>query len=213
MVYLIAFLILVCVMAATWFTGFWGATLTFVNIVFSAMIASNFFEPVADAINNSLPRATYLLDFLSLWGLFFISFGIFRAFTAGMSRFQVKFVFWMETMGQSIMAVSCALVFLSFTMFTLHTAPLGPAPFNSFQQDPDSINLVYGPDRLWLGFLQSRSRGGFAEFRNHPIAYQGEDHPEDEGKNIRPFDSTADFIFKYRARRQSLSQQKSLIVN
>ena len=60
--------------------GLWGAALMFFNVVFSGMIAFNFYEPVADLIDSTgIPWG--FSDTLSMLGLFCISLGMLRMTT------------------------------------------------------------------------------------------------------------------------------------
>lgn len=211
MIYLLSILIFLAIVAATWFMGLWSNLLTLINFILAAMIATNIYEPICDAMERSGSEGmTYLLDFLILWGVFFISFGLFRLATDLLSSYRVKFNLVVELVGRSVLSIWIAIAFLSFALFTLHTAPLPEVPFGSFQRGPESKGL----DRLWLGFAQSRSRGAFAEFRNGWFLpeYQEDEHPKDVGKNRRVFDSKSDFIFKYHDRRRKFMEQEGFTV-
>ena len=211
MIYLLSILIFLAIVAATWFMGLWSNLLTLINLILAAMIATNIYEPICDAIERSGGEGmTYLLDFLILWGVFVVVFVLLRLGTDLLSKFQVKFNFVVELIGRSVLSIWIAITFLSFALFTLHTAPLPVTPFGGFQASPESKGL----DRLWLGFAQSRSRGAFAEFRNGWFLpeYKEEEHPKDAGKNRRVFDSKSDFIFKYHDRRRLFKEQEGFTV-
>jgi len=211
MIYLVSILILLAIVAATWFMGLWSNLLTLINLILAAMIATNVYEPLCDAIERGGNTGmTYLLDFLILWGVFVFTFGLFRLGTDLLSGYRVKFNIVVELVGRSVLSIWIAITFLSFALFTLHTAPLPEAPFGGFQATPESKGL----DRLWLGFAQSRSRGAFAEFRNGWFLpeYNEDEHPKDVGKNRRVFDSTSDFILKYHDRRRRFMEQEGFTV-
>ena len=61
--------------------GLWSNSLSLVNAVFAAMIATNYFEPLADFMDGQAPSYTYFSDFLSLWLLFAFGFTLIREFT------------------------------------------------------------------------------------------------------------------------------------
>ena len=211
MIYLLTILIFLVIVAATWFMGLWSNLLTLINLILAAMIATNIYEPICKMIERGGGQSmTYLLDFLILWGVFFVTFGIFRLATDLLSRFRVKFNIVVELVGRSIFSIWIAIAFLSFALFALHTVPLPETPFGSFQPRPASKGL----DRFWLGFAQSRSRGAFAEFRNGWFLpeYKAPEHSSDVGRNRRVFDSTSDFIFKYRDRRRRFMEQEGFTV-
>ena len=50
--------------------GLWSNTVTLVNVIFAAVIATNYFEPAADAFTKQSVKYTYFAEFLSLWGIF-----------------------------------------------------------------------------------------------------------------------------------------------
>ena len=103
---------------------------------------------------------TYLLDFLILWVLFAVAFGILRAITDSVSQTKVKFVMPVEMVGRSLLAVWCAWLFVCFAAFSLHTAPLNSvSPLGAWSTPQAPTFLVTSPDRLWLGFMHSRSQG------------------------------------------------------
>lgn len=199
--------------AGCWFAGLWNNLITLVSVIFAGMIASSFFEPLADLLEGSLGAYTYLLDFIAVWLLFFVSFGILRLITELLSAYRVKFNEVVELVGRSLLSVWIAWVFVCFAMFTLHLAPIEPAGFGGgFQATPTQNNFMgIGPDRMWLAFIQSRSRGPFAEYQDAGMLpdYNEPLHPDDQDLNARVFDSNADFILKYRSRRQKFSEKST----
>ncbi|MGI9519320.1 MAG: CvpA family protein [Pirellulaceae bacterium] len=206
-------LTLIAIPAAMWFLGLWNNVITFVNVVLAAIIATNFFEPMADRLDGGASSYTYLLDFVCLWLLFFFSFVVLRTLTDFLSKYRLQFNVWLDMAGRTVFSFATAWVFICFMVFTLHTAPL---PVDSFQEFPDSTNFAGSPDRLWLGFMQSRSRGGMAAALNSPLMPEyntGELHSDDQDLECRVFDSRSDYIYKYHERRARLSEQESLRVN
>ena len=106
MLFLLLFLVFAGVAAAIWVQGFWSAAVTFVNLLLAMLIASNLFEPVATMVENfGAASWTYLLDFILLWVLFFVAFGILRGITDLLSGTQVKFDLPVEMVGRSLLAV------------------------------------------------------------------------------------------------------------
>ncbi|MGI9518169.1 MAG: CvpA family protein [Pirellulaceae bacterium] len=200
----------VLILVGTWFLGFWNNVITFVNTVLAAIFASNYFEPLADAIDGGQSSYTYLLDFVSLWLLFFATFAILRTATDMLSKHRVHFDKWLELTGRTVFTLATAWVFVCFMQFSFHTAPFPPGEGN-FQARPNSVNFAGAPDRLWLGFLQSRSTGALAS--TLPADYDTSQlHPSDRDSGVMVFDSKGDFIYKYHHRRLKLSQQEALRV-
>src|SRR5215471_2688028 len=100
MMFLFLLLIFAAATAGIWFQGLWGATVTLVNLLLAMMIATCFFEPICTMLEGvGLASFTFLLDFLVLWLLFAIAFGILRAVTDALSRLRVAFDMPVEMAG------------------------------------------------------------------------------------------------------------------
>jgi hypothetical protein len=178
----------ICV-AMLWTEGMWSNALTFVNVVFACMVSMNLYEPLANYFEKQAGSYTHVWDFLSLWAVFWLSFTIFRAVTDAVSTHQVRFRAPIEFGGRVFFAAATAWVFISFTCVSLHMAPLAQTAFRgSFAKQPLS-NHFFGlaPDRLWLGFVHSRTK------QDGPLAG-------------RPFDEKGEFILKYGSRRKELEE-------
>jgi hypothetical protein len=189
MIFLFLLLVLAAVAAGVWFQGLWSGVITMVNLLLAMVIASSFYEPVATKLEGIGPLATYtyLLDFLVLWLLFAIVYGILRAITDALSKSPVAFPMPVEMAGRSLLALWCGWLMVCFAAFSLHMAPLNsPAPLGAFATPAARTFGPVSPDRLWLGFLYSRSRGALAG---------------------APFDPNADFLLRYRDRRVKYSAE------
>ncbi len=205
MLSLVLLFIFLIVAAAAWFQGLWNSTLMLINLFLAAMLALNFFEPLADMIDAQDRSYTYLVDFLVLWGLFVVAFGLLRLMSDILSRNRVTFDFWTETVGRSLLAIWIAWLFVGFVCVSLHTAPLGAHPLG-FQKTPTSGNFFgMAPDRQWLAFMQSRSRGGFSRGESEQANLSP--LPEDENLKVRIFDPESRFILKYYQRRVNFADE------
>ena len=70
--------------------GLWGAALMFFNVLFSGMIAFNFYEPLAKLIDSTgIPWG--FSDTLCLLGLFCVSVGLLRMTTETIAPAMVRF--------------------------------------------------------------------------------------------------------------------------
>jgi hypothetical protein len=205
MLTLVLIVIFVIVAASLWFQGLWTNVLTLINMFFAMMLAFNYFEPLADMLDEAERSYTYLWDFLALWGLFALSFGLLRLFTDVLSRHRVVFDFWVEMVGRSVLALWIAWLFVGFTCATLHTAPLGRHPLG-FQQSPTSGNFLgMSPGKHWLAFMQSRSRGALSRGESNPGRLSPVD--QDRNLNVRVFDPESKFILKYYQRRANFESE------
>ncbi len=66
--------------------GFWSNTLTLINVVTAALIATSYWEPLATWLDEQIPSFTYLLDFISIWAIFVLAFVILRATPGQVSK-------------------------------------------------------------------------------------------------------------------------------
>lgn len=194
-----AIIILAVCLAMTWTEGLWTNTLSCINVFFAAMIATNYYELAANLMDETWGSLTYWWDFLSLWALFCFSFLVLRTFTDTFSKTRIRFKLPIDKIGGAIAGLCTGCAVVMFFAFTIHTAPLVRSPFGgAFQKEPTSTNLIVGPDRLWMGFMQSRSKGAMAT------------STEEADKKI--FDENSEFILKYGQRRQLFSEQPRMKV-
>lgn len=200
----------VVVAASLWFSGFWGALIATINIVLAASFASAFFEPVADQVeyaNKATQTYSYMIDIVVLWGLFFVAALFIRALTDSFSAVRLKFDPITEIVGRTIMSLVAAWIFICFAHFTLITAPL--------PETASRDGSMLSPDRVWLGYLQSRSRGALSEFQDPGYLQEYERlpgiaaHPDDADLNARVFDPRGLFSQKYAERRSRFSNEKT----
>lgn len=191
---LLLLLIFGIVAAALWFQGLWSNAVTLINLFLAMMIATNFWEPLTTMLEGAgLGSYTYLLDFLVLWILFAVAFGILRAVTDAISQTQVKFDLPVEMAGRSLLAAWCAWLVVCFAAFSLHMAPLNSeTPLGAWTSPTSPTFIFTSPDRLWLGYMHSRSKGAFS--------------------GAQVFDPNAEFPLKYRDRRIKYAQASDLRV-
>ena len=190
MLFLFLLLVLGATAAGVWFQGLWSGAITVVNILLAMIVATSFYEPICTAIEKIGAAATYtyLLDFIVLWVLFAFAFGILRAISDRLSRNDIKFDLPVEMAGRSVLAVFCGWLMVVFVAFSLQMAPLNSvAPLGAFASPNAKSFLGFAPDRMWLGFMYSRSR---------PAALGG-----------KQFDPNADFALRYHDRREKYSKE------
>ena len=181
-------IIIICI-AMMLAEGLWSNTLSLINTIFGAIIATNYYENLADFFEGYFPTLTYWWDFLALWALFALSVGLIRELTDRLSRTRVRFKKPIEQSGRVAAAALTGWVVVCFFLFSLHTAPLSRNSFGgAFQETPTASNFFLSPDRLWLGFMQSRSEGALAT----------------SPPNV--FDPKSEFILKYGERRERYSK-------
>lgn len=208
MMTLVLLLVFLATAGLIWFHGLWGAAVTLINLVMAMLVATNLFEPISQTLDDSADASfTFLYDFVVLWFLFFFTFGILRLITDMISRTRVKFDLPVEMAGRSILAIWCGWLMVCFTAFTLMTAPLNSESPLGAWATPDAGSMPLSPERLWLGFAHSRSRGALSRGN-----FSGTSHPDDESLDVEVFDPFGQFPIKYHQRRVDYEAEEQMRV-
>jgi len=208
---IIAFVIFLflLVVGSTWWFGLWSNFITLINFLIASLVASSFYEPFATTLAGAMSDYSALCDFIALWTLFVGVFILCRTITDSLSSTRLKFDLVTEMIGRSIFSIWIACVFVAFTLFSFHMAPLHP---DAFQKDVESSTLGIGPDRMWLAFIQSRSRGALSASTKGNFmlkSHRKSTHPDDAGLDARVFDPQAKFIDTWHGKRSRLSKKDS----
>ncbi len=186
--------------------GLWSNAIMFFNVMTAAMLATNYYETLANFIERKdWGRSyTFLLDFLSLWAIFSVVLVVLRLATDKISRVKVRFKMPVEWSGGIFFALWVAWLMVCFTAFSFHTAPLARNfLFGSFQPEPTSNTFFgLGPDRQWLAWMHTMSDYG-------SLGRRSDNDPPGE----YVFDPNADFIVRYGARRKRYEDLPDLRVN
>ncbi|MEL7498698.1 MAG: hypothetical protein AAFN77_13910 [Planctomycetota bacterium] len=209
---LIACLIFIVVAGATWWFGLWSNLITLINLFLASLIASSIYQPVANLIFSKQKSFVYLVDFIAVWLSFVIAFIVLRGLTDLLSSYRLKFDPIVEMSGRTIFSLWVAGVFTCFAMFTLQMAPLSP----DFYGDRSNGHTGTIPDRAWLAFVQSRSRGALSAGQDENFlfsAYELKEHEDDKDLNARVFDPFAGFLIQQHMMRISISLNRSLRVS
>ena len=209
MITLLIILMFLGVIASTWWMGIWNNCLTLVNTILAGLIASSFYEGLAEKLASMMGYKD-VIGFLAVWLLFVVSFILLRTLTDITSSRKLNFDPMVEIIGQTVLSIWIACVFLAFSLFTLHLSPLTPT---DFQANATDASLSIGPDRMWLAFVQSRSRGALSIGKDANFlanAYTLKDHPDDVDLQARVFDPRGTFIPENVNRRAILAKKKSL---
>ena len=79
MIFLILLLVLAACEGFLYNEGIWGNLIRLVNVLTAALLATNFWEPLARVLEENVSKPlTYFWDFIALWGLFCVFLIIFR---------------------------------------------------------------------------------------------------------------------------------------
>jgi hypothetical protein len=201
---LMVVIMFVC-MAMLFNEGMWSNAVRLINVVTAALLATNFFEPLAQWFDSQMPAGTFAWDFICIWGLFAVFSGIFYLLTSFLSQVKVRFFKIADQIGSAVLALWISWVMVCFTMMTLHTAPL-PRNFLFGGFKAENRMMMFAPDRQWLAFTQKMSNGAFA------VSASSEERQQEKYM----FDPNADFMPKYATRRsileESMKKNHSIIV-
>ena len=144
----------------------WGAALMFFNVLFSGMIAFNFYEPVANLIDSTgIPWG--FSDTLSMLGLFCISLGMLRMTTETIAPAMVRFPTPIYHLGRLVFGAGGAVVTIAIVILAFHTAPVHKKIFNTVKYD-SKPPFGMGLDHQWLGFFQYETGAVFTSSRIRP---------------------------------------------
>jgi hypothetical protein len=186
--------------------GLWSNAIMFFNVMTAAMLATNYYETLANWMERKEwgKSYTFLLDFLSLWAIFSVVLVVLRLATDKISRVKVRFKMPVEWSGGIFFGLWVAWLMVCFTAFSFHTAPLARNfLFGSFQPEPTS-NMFFGlgPDRQWLAWMHTMSDYG-------SLGRRSDSDPPGE----YVFDPKADFVVRYAARRKQYEDVPDVRVN
>lgn len=195
---LLMLVLMVGIFASLMREGLWSNLLTLINVTFAALLATNFFEPLATKLTEYVPKGTMFWDMVAIWGIFALAYLVFRSATMQASKWHIKFKKPIDMGGGYFFALWTAYLFMAFTTVSLHTAPLSREPLWSGFRVEDPIFFGMKPDRQWLAFVQLVSRGSLARMVD-------ENQPE-----LHVFDPRGEFMPKYSTRRDRYSQMDTL---
>jgi hypothetical protein len=130
--------------------GAYGAAMLCLCVIFSGLIAMNYFELLA----NMLPATGWWRtgsDVLCLVGLFIGCVLALRYATEYLCPRFIQVQGTLYEVGRWSCSVLAGYVTMAFLLTALHTAPL-PREFLGFKPERDNLLNLAAPDRQWLGF-------------------------------------------------------------
>jgi hypothetical protein len=180
------FLIILASVGSLYRDGMWSNAIRLLCVVLAGLLATSMFEPVADGLEKAAPSYRYLVDFISLWGLFVFWMVILRGATDVLSRVRVRFLGLADRIGSAAFAVLIGWVMMSFTLMSLHTAPLAKNFMGGAFQPKEPMFMGMSPDAQWLGFVRTVSGGSYCRWQP------------------KAFDPDKEFMTKYAKRREEI---------
>jgi len=156
---MIDIILLIIFAVVTWCVaseGAWGAALMLLTVLFSGLLAMNFFEPFANFLESNFsnsPDWMYRWDIIALIGLFAAFVMVIRTILENLlPTFIIVQPITFEAVRWTC-GVATGYVVMAFFLTSLHTAPL-PREFIGFKPERRNFLNFSAPDRQWLGFTQ-----------------------------------------------------------
>ncbi|MES2791720.1 MAG: CvpA family protein [Planctomycetota bacterium] len=187
--------------------GPWSAVLTFFAVVFSGLLAMNFFEPLAGILGKQSSWLEPRADIISLLGLFALFVFLIRLGLDHIAPTNLELPDVAYKIGQWAFGFATAYVTMAILATALHTAPL-PRKFLGFTPERKNFLGVTSPDVQWLGFTQYVTEHVFARrvLANDALTrYRSFDGKLEHFPESHQLDVLPTFIIRYATRRQRLS--------
>jgi hypothetical protein len=190
-------IILVAVFGSLLRDGLWSNLVTLFSAVTAALVATNYFEPVAMLLTGIVPSLLHYWGIIALGLVFAAVFILLRTIGLNLSRFRVRFHPPVNNFGGVAVAGVVGWVAVMFICFGMHLAPMSRTFMgNSF--DPEK-KMFFGlaPDRMWLGFVQKLSNNGA----------WGRNVTNESGEVTSMFDPKSEYMLKHASRRAWLEER------
>jgi hypothetical protein len=172
--------------------GLWGAALMFFNVLFGAMLALNFYEPLARLLDSTgIPWG--FSDTLCLLGLFCVSVGILRMTTETLAPAQVRFPMPVYHAGRLIFGLGGAAITIAIVILSFHCAPVHKKIFQAVDYNTKPP-FGLGLDHQFLGLFQRETGGPFAQYgsgQRDPFGEYGDKH------RLNLFDPKAEWLINH----------------
>jgi len=181
--------------------GLWGSALMFFNVLFGALIAFNFYEPLA-ALLDSTGIGWGFSDTLCLLGLFCLSVLLLRMTTETIAPAQVRFPVPLYHLGRLIFGLGGAVVTMSIIILAFHTAPVYKKIFGVVDYESKPPFRI-GLDHQFLGFFQYATGAVFARYglgQRDPFREYGQTRTG-ERYAVQFFDPRAEWLIRHQQAR------------
>jgi hypothetical protein len=178
--------IMIFVLAFRQNAGMWTNLIMLGNVVVAALVATNYFEPLAGLLSGYVSFLMPYADVLSLWVIFALTLMLLKAITDVVSRTRVRFPMPLEILGSLFAIFATGWVFVCLATFSIHLSSLSRVTFGGGFKPETGSFFGFAPDRLWMGFVQRESQGTLA--------------------GSSTFDEKGDMLVRYAARREQFDR-------
>src|SRR5260221_6822896 len=181
--------------------GAFGAGLTFLCVLFSGLLAMNFFEPLADVLDGIGSDMRYYSDFIALVGLFALFVFLGRLATDSIAPTEIEYDSRIYNAARWLFGLATGYITMAILLTAVHTAPL-PREFLGFSPERRNLFEFAAPDRQWLGFTQHVSE----KILGTGAIFDGPKYPEPETTQ----DIWPSFPIRYATRRKDYANPSKL---
>ncbi len=172
--------------------GLWGSALMFFNVLFGAMVAFNFYEPLASLLDRTGINWGFS-DTLCMMGLFCVTVVILRLTTETIAPVMVRFPMPVYHFGRLVFGVAGAWVTIAVALLAFHAAPVDKKIFSVIRyntQPPFGLGI----DHKFLGFFQYETGKVFARYG---VGSRDPYHSYGNGARLNIFDPRAEWLMKH----------------
>jgi uncharacterized membrane protein required for colicin V production len=139
--------------------GLWSNTIALICIILSGLAAFGFYQPLTVWVDEMTDGSyTYLLDIVMLWAVYVVAMVVLSGLAAVISKTRMRFKNPIDPVGGPVVALGTAWVLMSFTLATLHTAPLAKDTMGGglvhSSSEVGSKSALTSPDLWWLRFAE-----------------------------------------------------------
>jgi len=181
--------------------GLWGAALMFFNTLFAALIAFNFYEPVAQLIVDNVGSETVssFADSVSMMVLFMVSLLLLRLATESLAPAMVRFPTPLYHLGRVVFGLGGAVVMIAVLLLGYQASPVQKKLLGAWDYKHNPF-FKERFDRDFLAFFQYTS--GYTFARNGA----GDRDPEFPGRPML-FDPGASWLIAHQVHRPYGTEQ------
>jgi uncharacterized membrane protein required for colicin V production len=176
--------------------GLWGSALMFFNVLFGALVAFNFYEPLATLLDRTGINWGFS-DTLCMLGLFCVTVLVLRMTTETLAPAMVRFPMPIYHLGRLIFGLGGAVITVAVIILAFHAAPVHKKIFTVVDYNAKPP-FGLGLDHQFLGFFQHVTGTVFARYGvggRDPFREYG------HGGAVNVFDPRAEWLINHQEAR------------
>jgi hypothetical protein len=171
--------IMLAVAYARFREGLLSAVTMMINVFLAGLIAFNFFEPLATALESMVGEDSFMagyVDGLCLFLLFSLALGLLRLITNNLANSEMGLPALAQQLGSVFFGLVTGYLVAGFLLCMVQTLPLGEK-FLGFdpqvEKDGSALRRVLPPDRVWLALMHRAGAGPLAQSPPYPFDQDG----------------------------------------